>query len=127
MISYSWGYKKTLVDRLYKFLVEKGYEVWKDDEGGMKGHLVDDMAGKMIHLILIHWIFSKEAVENADFVIVCFSMPYAQSKNCKKELEYADELGKELILVKLDPDADVRGHGAFSMILAKLLYVSYQK
>lgn len=54
MISYSWGYKKTLVDRLYKFLVEKGYEVWKDDEGGMKGHLVDDMAGKMIHLILIH-------------------------------------------------------------------------
>ena len=46
MISYSWGYKKTLVDRLYKFLTEKGYEVWKDDEGGMKGHLVDDMAGR---------------------------------------------------------------------------------
>ena len=70
--------------------------------------------------------FFKEAVENADFVIVCFSTPYAQSKNCKKELEYADELGKELILVKLDPDADVRGHGSFSMILAKLLYVSFQ-
>ena len=38
-------------------------------------------------------------------MIVCFSTPYAQSKNCKKELEYADELGKELILVKVDPDA----------------------
>ena len=57
-------------------------------------------------------------------VIVCFSGPYAESKNCKKELEYADELSKELILVKLDPDAVIRGHGAISMILAKLLYVS---
>ena len=48
MISYSWGYKKSLVDKLYKYLVGKGYDVWKDDEGGMKGHLVDDMAGMII-------------------------------------------------------------------------------
>ena len=33
MISYSWGYKKTTVDSLYKFLVGEGYNVWKDDEG----------------------------------------------------------------------------------------------
>ena len=79
------------------------------------------------NIFFIDYFILKEAVENADFVIVCFSTPYAQSKNCKKELEYADELGKELILVKLDSDADVRGHGAFSMILAKLLYVSFQK
>jgi len=44
MISYSWNCKKALVDRMYPFLTSKGYSVWKDDEGGMKGHLVDDMA-----------------------------------------------------------------------------------
>ena len=33
MISYSWGYKKETVNALYKFLVDKGYDVWKDDEG----------------------------------------------------------------------------------------------
>ena len=33
MISYSWGYKKETLNVLYKFLVDKGYDVWKDDEG----------------------------------------------------------------------------------------------
>jgi len=33
MISYSWGYKKETVNALYTFLVGKGYDVWKDDEG----------------------------------------------------------------------------------------------
>ena len=40
----SWNFNKPLVDRLYVFLKNKGYSVWKDDEGGMKAHLVDDMA-----------------------------------------------------------------------------------
>ena len=47
-----------------------------------------------------------------------------KSKNCKKELEYADKLDKELIVVKLDPDADILGHGGISIILANLIYVS---
>ena len=33
MISYSWHYKKPLVDRMYKYLIENGHDVWKDDEG----------------------------------------------------------------------------------------------
>ena len=33
------------------------------------------------------------AVENADIIVVCISKNYFDSKNCKKELEYADELG----------------------------------
>ena len=71
MISYSWSYKKPLVDRLYRYLVDNGHDVWKDDEGGIKSNLVDDMA---------------EAVNNADFVIVCFSTPYAQESVQKTEL-----------------------------------------
>ena len=47
------------------------------------GHVVDGMA---------------TAVENADIIVVCISQNYFDSKNCKKELEYADELGKGFIL-----------------------------
>jgi len=108
MISYSWGYKKPTVDSLYKYLVGEGYNVWKDDEGGLAGHVVDGMA---------------TAVENADILVVCISQNYFDSKNCKKELEYADELGKTMVVVKLDPDLKMTGQGAFSMILSKQLYI----
>ena len=65
-----------------------------------------------------------EAVENCEFMIVCVSQAYFDSKNCKKEIEYADDLGKTLIVVKLDPNLNLAGHGSFSMILSKQLYVS---
>ena len=43
------------------------------------------------------------AVENADIIVVCISQNYFDSKNCKKELEYADELGTGFIrTVKID-------------------------
>ena len=51
MISYSWNCKKALVDRLYQFLTSKGYSVWKDDEGGMKGNLVEDMAHAVRYVV----------------------------------------------------------------------------
>ena len=38
------------------------------------------------------------AVENADIIVVCISQNYFDSKNCKKELEYADELGTRFLL-----------------------------
>ena len=37
------------------------------------------------------------AVENADIIVVCISQNYFDSKNCKKELEYADELGTRFL------------------------------
>jgi len=78
-------------------------------KGGLQGHVIDGMA---------------EAVENCEFMIVCVSQAYFDSKNCKKEIEYADDLGKTLIVVKLDPNLNLSGHGSFSMILSKQLYVS---
>ena len=78
-------------------------------KGGLQGHVIDGMA---------------EAVENCEFMIVCVSQAYFDSKNCKKEIEYADDLGKTLIVVKLDPNLNLAGHGSFSMILSKQLYVS---
>ena len=59
------------------------------------------------------------------FISTTFSQAYFDSKNCKKEIEYADDLGKTLIVVKLDPNLNMAGHGSFSMILSKQLYVSH--
>ena len=65
-----------------------------------------------------------EAVENCDFMIVCVSQAYFDSKNCKQEIEYANNLGKTLIVIKLDPNLNLSGQGSFSIILSNRLYVS---
>ena len=57
---------------------------------------------------------------------MCVSESYFESRNCKKELEYSDELNKDLIVVKLETELDLKGHGAYSMILSKQVYVSFK-
>ena len=45
-----------------------------------------------------------EGVENAD-VFICFcTQDYQKSRNCKKELEYADKWKKHIIPVICDPN-----------------------
>ena len=106
--NFSWNYKKDTVDRLYAYLTLKGHKIWKDDEGGLQGHLVDGMA---------------EAIEKSKVILVCLSEKYFTSKNCKLELEYAHEMDKQIVVIKLDPLLTLTGHGALSMILAKQLYI----
>ena len=72
-ISYSWNCRKDFVDQLYEALVGKGLKVWKDDQGGMKGNMFEDM---------------KEGIDNSKMMVVCVSEPYLSSKHCMLELEY---------------------------------------
>ena len=64
-----------------------------------------------------------EAIEKSKVILVCLSEKYFSSKNCKLELEYAHEMEKQIVVVKLDPLLTLTGHGALSMILAKQLYL----
>ena len=64
-----------------------------------------------------------EAIEKSKVILVCLSEKYFTSKNCKLELEYAHEMEKQIIVIKLDPLLTLTGHGALSMILAKQLYI----
>ena len=105
LISDHWTERQTV--RLIQLDQLKNH--WNLYKGGLQGHVIDGMA---------------EAVENCEFMIVCVSQAYFDSKNCKKEIEYADDLGKTLIVVKLDPNLNLAGHGSFSMILSKQLYVN---
>ena len=57
---------------------------------------------------------------------MCVSESYFESRNCKKELEYADKLNKGLIVVKLESELDLEEHDSYSMILSKQPYVSFK-
>ena len=104
---FSWNSKKDVVDRLSSFLKKSDIKVWKDDEGGITGNILDDMAN---------------AVQNAALMIVCVSEPYCNSENCKRELEYGANTKTEMILVKLEPSLDLTGKGSISLLLGSKLY-----
>ena len=72
-ISYSWNFKKDLVNSLFEFLDEKGYSIWKDDEGGMHGSTVRSM---------------QQGVDASKVMIICVSDAYLTSHNCRLELNY---------------------------------------
>ena len=140
-ISYAHAYKKDSVDRLYEFLTEKGYEIWKDDKGGIKGKMLDDMAGKcwfwppcawwvLIGYFRLFWLIesSLDGLEKSDIVIICFSEDYTKSGDCELEVEKAVSDKKKLIVVKLNPDFDLKKKfkkkAKFNLLLGKQIWVS---
>ena len=66
---------------------------------------------------------SLEGIEKSDIVIICFSGPYTESDCCLKELKAADRQKKQLVMVKLDPDAETKGE--IDMILGDHIWVSF--
>ena len=66
MISYNWGHQK-MVKQIRDHLRNNGFKVWMD---------VDDMQGSTLQAM-------ASAVENADIVLVCYSLKYKNSDNCR--------------------------------------------
>ena len=100
-----------MVDRLSAFLKNKGIKTWKDDEGGITGNILEDMAN---------------AVQHAALMIVLISEAYCISANCRREVEYGANLDKNMIVVKLEPKLDLVGKGSISLILGSKLYFTFQ-
>lgn len=113
MISYSWDYKKDQIDRFYAWCKENSeLKFWKDDQDGINDDLNEDMAF---------------GIENSRLVLVFISEPYFTSKNCRKEFNYADVLDKDIIIVKLQKELELRGRGSISLIASSKLYIDYQE
>lgn len=107
--NHSWSYCKDVVDRFYLWTKEHdSFKIWKDDRNGITGHLNNDMAA---------------AVQKSCLVVVFLSDEYFESRNCFKELNYADTLEKEILVVKLQKDLQLAGRGAISLITSSQLYV----
>ena len=95
---------------MYDFLKSFEFNIWKDDEGGITGNVLLDMAN---------------AVQNAGLMIVCASEPYCISECCRLELEYGHQMKKEMILIRLDPNLNFSGKGSVGLILGSKLYFEF--
>lgn len=97
------------MDRFYDWFKKNGeINIWKDDQNGINDHINNDMAF---------------GIENARLVLVFLTEPYFTSENCFKEINYADSLKRDLIIVKLQPGLNLGGRGAISLIANSKLYV----
>ena len=91
MLSYAWGAKKDLVTAFGNELRQRGYDVWRDEEGS---EIVGPMGGDTDQRM-------AEAIESSFAVVVFVSMQYKASFNCQAEAKYARGLvkkGKLLVL-----------------------------
>ena len=77
------------MDRFYEWAKQENssLDIWKDDKGGINDHLNEDMALR---------------IQGAHVVVVFISDAYFQSKNCQKEINYAESLKREIIIVKME-------------------------
>ncbi|KAL3855570.1 hypothetical protein ACJMK2_014777 [Sinanodonta woodiana] len=104
MISYNWSHKTVLIQIRDK-LKAHGYAVWMD---------IDNMGGSTLEAM-------AEAVEKAHVVLICMSQKYKDSKNCKKEAEYAYQWQKEVVALKMEKDYKPNGWLGF-IVGADLFY-----
>jgi len=109
MLSYQWD-NQSLVEKVYNGLRHLGINAWMDVHGGITGNINDSMA---------------YGVEHAG-VICCFmTQPYADSKNCKKELNYADSQSKAIVPVMCAKD--FKAQGWLGIITAGLLWIDFRE
>ena len=90
---------------LHDALQQRGLHTWMDIKGGVYANVNDSMA---------------EGVEGAAVVVPIMSTKYQHSKNCKKELNYADDSGKPIVPVMAQPG--FRATGWLGALTAGLLW-----
>ncbi|XP_069545869.1 uncharacterized protein [Brachyistius frenatus] len=108
MLSYQWD-DQALVKKIYNRLKDDGLPVWMDVKGGVTGNINDAMAA---------------GVEEA--VVICpFMTPaYQASRNCKKELNYADT--REVVILPVMLTDNWEASEWLGLITAGLLWVDFR-
>jgi len=109
MISYNWGYQET-AKSVAELLKQHGINTWMDIDGGMQRGDIN--------------IAMAQGVENAYALVCLVSEKYQHSKNCRRELSYADIKNLPILPVMVDPGYD--GEDWLGIILAGLLYYDFR-
>ncbi|XP_061166315.1 uncharacterized protein LOC133175222 [Saccostrea echinata] len=91
MISYQWANQK-IIKKIRDSLQENGIKCWMD---------IDDMQGSTLNAM-------AKAVERADIILICYSKKYYDSPNCRAEAEYAFQLRKPIIPLKMERNYQAR-------------------
>lgn len=104
MISYQWDKQET-VKKVVEGLKSRGIPC-----DGMHGDINDSMA---------------EGVDNCKAIVCFMSDKYSSSKNCKRELTYADTQDKPIVPCMADPKP-WKQTGWLGIITAGLLYINFR-
>ena len=105
MLSYQWG-SQAFVKEIKSFLETNGLRVWMD---------VKEMYGNMN-------IRMKQAINHSKIMLLFITKKYEDSHNCQKEFNYADQLKKKIIPVKLEvyePESEL------ALIITNKLYHTF--
>lgn len=107
MISYNWGIQE-MVKKVAEGLKKRGIPVWIDLDK-MSGDINASMA---------------EAVDGCKAIVCFMTQNYQDSKNCKRELTYADNQEKEIIPCMAE--TDWKQTGWLGIITAGLLWMNFR-
>eukprot|EP00735_Rhodelphis_limneticus_P000311 TRINITY_DN1048_c0_g1::TRINITY_DN1048_c0_g1_i1::g.29949::m.29949 TRINITY_DN1048_c0_g1::TRINITY_DN1048_c0_g1_i1::g.29949 ORF type:complete len:672 (+),score=240.25,TIR_2/PF13676.1/5.7e-06,TIR_2/PF13676.1/0.0017,TIR_2/PF13676.1/3.3e-16,TIR/PF01582.15/3,TIR/PF01582.15/5.4e+03,TIR/PF01582.15/0.096,DUF237/PF03072.9/8.7,DUF237/PF03072.9/2.9,DUF1863/PF08937.6/4.3e+03,DUF1863/PF08937.6/6.4e+03,DUF1863/PF08937.6/0.11 TRINITY_DN1048_c0_g1_i1:88-2103(+) len=102
MLSYQWAVQD-LVKKIHDGLKDRGIPVWFDIAGDMTGNINTAMA---------------DGVENAAVVCSFVSQPYANSRNCSKEIMYASQLQTPILPIVIDAHV-VESNNFFTKLVEK--------
>ncbi|KAJ8307350.1 hypothetical protein KUTeg_015434 [Tegillarca granosa] len=103
MISYQWD-KQPTVKKIRDGVRASGLTVWMD---------VDNMEGSTVQAM-------AHAVENSEIILICFSDKYKNSDNCRAEAEYAFQLKKKIIPLRMEKG--YKPDGWLGFIIGSKLY-----
>ena len=95
-ISYQWDIGSQ-VESLHNKLVEMKIKVWRDvaNMRNSNSALTDQLA---------------KAIKMSKIFLCCLTQKYSESKNCKLEINYANDLGKPMLVLAIErPNLDRLG------------------
>ena len=114
MLSYNWTSSQQLCQKVYDSLTHYGLPIWMDKAGGIHGSIAGSMA---------------DAVENAAVIIPFMSEQYQESKACNQEIEYANDLGIDIVPIRAQKTRSdgkpYKATGRLGIITAGKLYVDF--
>lgn len=109
MLSYNWDHQE-LVKKVAAGLKKRGVPVWMDIEGGVSGDINSSMA---------------EGVDGSKAICCFMTQKYQDSKNCKRELTYADTQDRDIIPIMVQA-SPWKQTGWLGIVTAGLLYLNFR-
>jgi hypothetical protein len=107
MISYAHA-QNEFAHKLLKYLRHDGFRVW-----------IDSMASHDVHSSVAN------AVKNSEIILICMSTEYNNSSSCRLECQYAVQLNRRIIPIRVQQK--FRADGWLSLITADLLFVDFSR
>ena len=105
-LSYNWGIKEYVRQLYQKFTTNHNLKVWIDDEQLDNAGLYEQIC---------------EGIKNSKCFVCCITKKYTESANCQREISYASNINKPLIVLMFENLAIADISGSIGFIITPLL------